>query len=193
MSQEKPSFWQSAPGTVAAVAAMVTALAGIVPVVMALRGGDDNPAGTASPTPTATATENPESSRSPGESERGSGPEPGAPGNGAASPVIASPKSVDFGRVAAALSSPTQSLQLVNTGQEAVTITRIRIVGPAASSFSVSNASCQEDEELAPDAPCDLEIRFAPSGSGDQQATLVVERTPGDPIEVPISATVGLL
>lgn len=182
MSQEK-SFWSSAPGTVAAVAAMVTALAGVVPIVMAVRGGDnDKPAGTTSPTPTAT--------ESPGASPGGS---EGAPDAGGAPPVIASPKSVDFGKVAAALSAPTQGLQLVNTGESPVTIDGIRIVGPAASLFTISDATCKEGEELAPDASCDLKVHFAPSGSGAQQATLVVERTPGDPIQVPLSATVGLL
>jgi hypothetical protein len=186
MSQEK-SFWSSAPGTVAAVAAMVTALAGVVPIVMAVRGGDnDKPAGTTSPTPT--ATESPGASRSPGDE-----PLFGAPDAGAAPPVIASPKSVDFGKVPVALSAPTQGLQLVNTGESPVTIDGMRIVGPAASSFTISDATCKEGDELAPDTPCDLKIHFAPSGSGAQQATLVVERTPGEPIQVPISATVGLL
>jgi hypothetical protein len=187
MSQEKTSFWQSAPGTVAAVAAMVTALAGAVPVIMAVR-GNDKPAGTAaSPTPTATVTESP----LPGES--GNGGNGGEPGTGAAPPVIASPKAVDFGRVSAALSAPTQNLQLVNTGQDPVTMGQVRIVGPAASSFSVSDTTCQEGAELAPDTSCDLKIKFAPSGSGIQQATLIAERTPGDPIQVALSATVGLL
>jgi hypothetical protein len=198
MSQEKTSFWQSTAGTVAAVAAMVTALAGAVPVVMAIR-GNDKPAGTAaSPTPTATTTENPSGpSPSPGESypgdmpgDEGSG---GEPGTSVAPPVIASPKTVDFGRVAAALSAPTQGLQLVNTGQDPVTIGRVRIVGPAASSFTVSDTTCQEGAELAPDATCDLKIKFTPSGSGAQQATLIAERTPGAPIQVALSATVGLL
>jgi hypothetical protein len=108
--------------------------------------------------------------------------------------VIASPSSLDFGKVAPNLSSSTQAVQLVNTGQDPVTVEQIRVVGPAATMFTISpDGACQEGAELAPDASCDLKVHFAPSGQGSQQATLVVERTPGDPVQVPLSGTGSLL
>ena len=185
MSQEK-SFWQSTAGTVTAVAAMVTALAGVIPIVMAIRGGNGKPTGTTSPTPT--VTESP--------SEGGSRGEGGAPppGGTAAPQVIASPAALDFGKVAPNLSSSTQTIQLVNTGQDPVTMDQIRVVGPAATMFTISSeGTCKEGAELAPDAPCDLKVHFAPSGTGSQQATLVVQRTPGDPVQIPLSGTGSLL
>jgi hypothetical protein len=50
MSDQQRSF----PGVVAAVAALITALAGAVPVIMAVRGNDGpTPSSTASPTTSA--------------------------------------------------------------------------------------------------------------------------------------------
>jgi centrosomal CEP192-like protein len=188
MSQEKKkSFWSGASGTVAAVAAMVTALAGVVPLVMSVRNHDEKPAGAAGPTPTASVTPT-EATPSPGEGEA-----PGGPGAAVAPPVIASPGSLDFGKVPPNLGSSTQAVQLVNTGQDPVTVEQLRIVGPAAAAFTISEGTCQEGTELAPDATCDVKVRFAPSGAGSQQATLVVQRTPGEPLQVPLSGTASLL
>jgi hypothetical protein len=96
--------------------------------------------------------------------------------------------------VAPNLSSSTQTIQLVNTGQDPVTMDQFRIVGPAATMFTLaSDGTCKEGAELAPDTPCDLKVHFTPSSAGSQQATLVVERTPGDPVQVPLSGTGSLL
>ena len=181
MSQEKKPFLQTAPGTVAAVAAMVTALAGAVPVIMAIRGGNDgSPSSATSPTPTASPTE---ASSYPTESETFP----------SAAILIASPKSVDFGKVVPNLGSANKTVQLANTGQDPLTLGRIRILGPASAAFTITGTTCQEGQELAPDGTCDVNVGFLPSATGDQAATLVIERQPGEPLEVPLSGTSSLL
>jgi hypothetical protein len=178
----KKPFLETVPGTVAAEDAKVTALAGAVPVIMAVRGGNDGSPSSAS-SPTATASPSPT--------------EASPPTNGTdmpgASILIASPKSLDFGKILPKVSSPTQAMQLANTGQEPVTLGRILIIGPGAGAFVITDATCVEGQELAPDGTCDVNVRFSPPAMGDHNATLVVERQPGEPLEIPLSGTAGLL
>lgn len=187
MSQEK-SFWKTAPGTVAGVAAMVTALAGAVPVIIAIRGGNDGPPSSGSPTASASPTE---AGASP--SPTAGGRADTAPNAGSAAAVIASPKSVDFGKVVPGLSSSTQTVQLLSTGEDPVTLGRVRIIGPASAAFAVTDTTCEEGMDLPPEDTCDVKVRFSPPAAGVQAATLIVERQPGDPLEVPLSGTASLL
>jgi hypothetical protein len=179
MTQEKKPFLQTVPGTVAAVTAMVTALAGAVPVIMAIRNGNDSPSSASSPTPSATSSP---TEASPGEMDTPS-----------AAVLIASPKSLDFGKTLLNVGSPSQTVQLANTGEDSMTLGRIRIIGPASAAFAITEATCEEGQELAPDGTCDVKIRFSSSETGTQAATLVVERQPGEPLEVPLSGTASLL
>jgi hypothetical protein len=181
MSEEKKkSFLQTVPGTVAAIAAMVTAVAGAVPVIMAVRGGDDAPSSASKETPGATATP------TAGETASGSSGD-----SGSSSPaLLASPKTLDFGRVVPGLSSPSGPVQVTNTGREPVTLGRIYIVGPGRDTFSITDPAdntCQEGRELDPEENCEVKVRFFPPTRGDQKATLVIDASPSPRLEVDLS------
>jgi hypothetical protein len=171
---EKKSFWSTIPGTIAAVAAMVTAVAGAVPVINAVR-SDDQPAATASPSPSAYETD-------------GTGASSGGDPN-----LVPSPKALLFGRLVLGSSSAALPVELVNTGTGAVTLERLRIVGPDSEAFTIVGTTCTDGIELEPEASCDIEVQFSPTGGGERAATLLVEPEEESALEVPLSGATGLL
>lgn len=184
---EQKSFWQTAPGTVAAIAAMVTALAGAIPVFNAIRGSDQ--------TPSASTTPSPPPSASGGDLSAGATTrewDPLSQDDAAVASVIASPAALDLGRVAPGLAGGAKVVQFVNTGSEPVTLGTLRVIGPDAAAFT-AGGTCTEGEELSPDASCDVQVRFAPAAAGVHEATLVLERFPGEPLTVPLEGTAALL
>ena len=188
---EQKSIWQTAPGTVAAIAAMVTALAGAIPVIIAVRGHGDrtSPAATASPSASPSASAGPDPSSGAMTREW----DPASPDAAAVPVVIASPASLDFGKVTPGLSSSPKPVQFVNTGAEPVTLGKLRIIGPGAAAFTVASTTCTEGTALAPESGCDAQFRFASPSAGPQQATLVLDRAPGEPLTVPLTGTASLL
>ena len=181
---EQKSFWQTAPGTVAAVAAMVTALAGAIPVINAIRGGNGTPSASTTPSPSAS------SSTEGGATTREW--DPLSRDDAAVPAVIASPATLDLGKVAPGLAAGTKVVQFVNTGSEAVVLGELRVIGPGAAAYT-AGGTCAEVEELAPEANCDVEVRFAPTDAGVHEATLVLDRSPGEPLTVPLKGVASLL
>jgi hypothetical protein len=191
---QQKSFWQTAPGTVAAIAAMVTALAGAIPVFNAIRNDDQTPSASTTPSPSpsssASATPSHGGDLSAGATTREW--DPLSQDDAAVPSVIASPATLDLGKVAPGLAAGAKVVQFVNTGSEPVTLGKLRVIGPGAAAFT-ADGTCTEGEELAPDAGCDVEVRFAPATAGAHEATLVLDRFPGEPLTVPLEGTAALL
>jgi hypothetical protein len=104
----------------------------------------------------------------------------GAPG------VNASPTSLAFGSVLTT-SSSAQSLTLTSTGNTALTITQIQIIGTNASSFSQTN-NC--GSTLQPTQQCSITVTFKPSTIGVMSAQLqIFHNAPGSPLNIPLSGT----
>jgi hypothetical protein len=183
MSDQKRSF----PGALTAVAALITAVVGAIPVIMAVRGNNDGgtPSSAASPTPSISPSATPSASPYDASSDD---PSAGA----SAAVVLPSPARLDFGKVVPGLSTPTRSVEFVNTDEQPARLGQARIVGPGAAAFAVANSGC-DGRELAPDASCSVQVRFVPAVAGALAGTLVIDREQGDPLQVPLSGTASLL
>jgi hypothetical protein len=185
-----PDQQRSFPGAVGAVAALITALVGAVPVIMAVRGNNDGSKPPSAASPSASASPSAPDSAAPSMSPETSPDET----SGAASTgvVIPSPAKLDFGKVVPGLSPSTRSVEFTNTDDQPVTLGRARIIGPGAAAFAVADSSC-DGKELAPEDSCTVEVRFVPAVAGVLAGTLIIDRGEGDPLKVLLSGTASLL
>jgi hypothetical protein len=96
--------------------------------------------------------------------------------------VKVSPRVINFGARFAGSPSPSQNVTVSNEGGSAATLA-IDLNMPH---FTIINTSC--GATLAPQASCNVELAFAPSGFGPRRASLVVtSNAPDSPVEVTLS------
>ncbi len=67
-------------------------------------------------------------------------------------------------------------VQIVNDGQNVVTINSILVTGEAAADFTVINDTCG-GQSLAAQQRCTVQVRFSPHGVGQRKASLDVTYT----------------
>jgi hypothetical protein len=87
--------------------------------------------------------------------------------------VIAGPERLSFGSVPARTQSAPQTVTLTN-GSESTSIAGLSKSGPAADDFVIDADSCS-GAVLPPHATCTFNLRFAPSQTGERDATLGVD------------------
>jgi len=82
----------------------------------------------------------------------------------------------------------SESVTFTNSGNAAVTVGAITITGEDASAFSVAAERCA-NRELAPNASCEVQVRYTGTGERNQSARLVVGSSSGMDAKVALKAT----
>jgi hypothetical protein len=119
---------------------------------------------------------------------------PGSPqtialsGAGSGSSLVVSPASVPFGAIAVG-SSSQQTLTVSNIGAGSLTYSHTALSG----SFSILSDNCGSSGSLTAGNSCTLVVKFAPSGSGSQNASLTFNDNSGNPPHIiAVSGSGGL-
>jgi hypothetical protein len=191
---EKKPFWETAPGLITGIAAIVTGLAALIPILLRVTRHEapkNNSAAVASPSPTATPTS---TAGSGGPTDTFGGdvvplPEGASPGTAG---LVASPASADFGRITVSSSPQERTVIVSNQGVSPVTIDKVQITGDNA--FSITGTSCG-GSTLAPQGSCQVTVRFTPV-LGVRSASIVLSsRQPpsAGPTTVPVTGTGAIL
>jgi hypothetical protein len=98
--------------------------------------------------------------------------------------LLASRKTLDFGKRPVGVPTPIVSLAIANSSGSDVPISKVSIDGANAEDFSLVSSTC---ESLAPNASCTIVTRFTPKATGARSARLVVTRGgKGEGLEVPL-------
>ncbi|CAN5819709.1 hypothetical protein BH23ACT12_BH23ACT12_02040 [soil metagenome] len=161
---EKKNFWQTAPGMITGLAAILTATVGLIPI---LTGGDDNP----QPEATQSAGPTPSSPNSGGSSSSSSG--------NVAPKAVVTPKSLDFGQVGSARTAK-QTATVANSGNEYLVIDDVSIEGRN-DVFSVEAEECLGEETgIAPGDKCEVTVSFRPTSPGSFAGVLEIEHSGSD-------------
>jgi hypothetical protein len=90
----------------------------------------------------------------------------------AATGVILSPSTVNFGNQAVGIQSQGQIVTLANLTGGSLTITNVSIGGANATDFAIGNSNCSGP--IAAGATCAISITFTPSVTGAENATLTI-------------------
>src|SRR5215467_10786687 len=161
---EKKSFWQTVPGIVSGVAAIVTGLGVLIPIALKTAQHAHKTSGSQNPSAAVTGTAGTEgststagsSSASPGapggsnplptDSSSGAGSNPGGGGAG----ISADPPSIGFGSIQQGKTTPDKTVTITNPGSAPVTIDKVEIKGSDASAFAITSTTCGEGATVAP-------------------------------------------
>ena len=79
--------------------------------------------------------------------------------------------SLNFGDIEPGSSSPLQSLQITNSGQQTLQIETIGLMGTDAAAFELMSNTCSS-QSLVETASCAIELRFSPDNGGVKTAQL---------------------
>ena len=110
-------------------------------------------------------------------------------GIGLAPAATLTPSSLAFGNVVVRSKSSPATLTVTNSGNFALTISRLTVSGPNKGDFTITTENCQ-NATLAPGAKCQATIVFRPSATGDESATLgVADDAPNSPQSASLTGT----
>lgn len=212
MSEQQKSFWSTMPGIITGVAAIVTGLGALVPVVLSASHGKathTQNAATSSPDPSTAAGTGASPTVTPGDpwasASPGGTPTPtdstGIPGATPATgtqagpaALTANPASLNLGRAASGSATPPATVTLANPGPGPATLDGLQFTGPNAAQFSIASTTCGTGVALAPQATCQVSVRFTAQSLGTASAALVADfHAPSSSISIPLSATGSLL
>lgn len=94
-----------------------------------------------------------------------------------------------FGSAPVGTSTPTQGLDVTNSGDAPLTVSGLTIVGPDETSFGVAGTTCLSGA-LAPWASCSITLSATPRAVGNLSATLqIADDASNSPQSVPLSVT----
>jgi len=93
----------------------------------------------------------------------------------APSPAVffVAPDKLDFAEQPLQVATPASEVTITNRGGATLHVSGIRLEGPAAADFTVSENKCSSSE-LAPGASCAMKVVFRPQAAGSRTATLMV-------------------
>lgn len=196
MAENKKPFWTSVPGIISGIAATITGLAVLIPLLLGMGGKHTNKnaaSQNSSPgvTSTSTAGASPSDSGSPLPTN-GAIPTDSASGSNSspALGVTADPSSVNVtGKAADA------TVTISNPGSTDVTIDKVEITGANASAFSISSTTCGNGATVYPKQSCQVVVHYTPPALGSASASLVVHYEPPQSsfVTIPLKGSGGLL
>ena len=101
------------------------------------------------------------------------------------------PASLDFGASTVGQPSITRIVNLVNTGNQSLSVNTISLTGINAADFTASPAvSCQPPAVILPSASCPISLVFTPTATGPRRASLTAtDNAPGNPQSMSVSGT----
>jgi hypothetical protein len=193
MAEGKKSFWMTVPGLISGIAATVTGLAVLIPLLLGVGGKHTNKnsaSQNSSPGVTSTSTAGGSTG---GTSGPGSTPLPTDSASGSTSSplgITADPSSVNVtGKAADA------TVTFTNPGSTDVTIDKVEITGANASAFSVASTTCGNGSTVSPNQSCQVMVHYTPPALGSASASLVVHYEPPQSsfVTIPHKGSAGLL
>jgi Abnormal spindle-like microcephaly-assoc'd, ASPM-SPD-2-Hydin/Lactonase, 7-bladed beta-propeller len=97
------------------------------------------------------------------------------------------PASENFGSVTVGQSSNSKLVTLTNTGDQALSLNSINVIGANPSDF-VATPNCSLPTVVLPNATCSVSLVFSPTAAGARQASLAAaNNAPGSPQTIPLS------
>ena len=193
MADGKKNFWTTVPGIISGIAATITGLAVLIPLLLGVGGKHTNKnAASQNSSPGVTSTSTAGGSTG-GTSGPGSTPPPTDSASGSTSSplgVTADPSSVNVtGKAADA------TVTISNPGSTDVTIDKVEINGSNAAAFSVTSTTCGDGSTLSPKQSCQVALHFTPPGLGSASGALVVHYEPPQSsfVTIPLKGSGGLL
>jgi hypothetical protein len=184
MAAEKRNFWTTVPGIISGVAAIVTGLGVLIPLLLGVGSKHSNKnTGSQSPTPGVTSTAGSESptstaggTGSPVPTDSSSSPATTSSGSGQSSSgavgLTANPASLTF------KGTSDQTVTISNPGSTTVTIEKVVITGSNAAAFSVASTTCGETATVDPNQSCQVTLHFTTPGLGSSTAALEIHYHP---------------
>jgi hypothetical protein len=197
MAENKKPFWTSVPGIISGVAATITGLAVLIPLLLGVGGKHTNKntaSQNSSPGVTSTAgtgaTTTPTAGGGTGDT---AGPSPTDTSGSSSIPAVgmtADPSSVNLSGKAA-----DATVTLSNPGSTDVTIDKVEITGTNASAFSISSTTCGNGSTVSPKQSCQVMVHYTPPALGSASASLVVHYEPPQSsfVTIPLKGSAGLL
>jgi hypothetical protein len=93
----------------------------------------------------------------------------------APSPAVLSvtPENIEFAEQKLQLAGPSSVINITNRGGATLHVGSVKLEGPAAADFTVSENQCSRGE-LAPGVSCAMKVIFTPQAAGSRVATLVI-------------------
>jgi hypothetical protein len=196
MADGKRSFWTTLPGIISGIAATVTGLAVLIPLLLGAAGKHTNkntasqnssPGVTSTPTPGGSPTDSasplPGGSSTPTDSSS-------APSASPTLGITADPSSVNLpGKAADA------TVTISNPGSTDVTIDKVEITGANASAFSITSTTCGNGSTVSAKQSCQVVVHYTPPALGSASASLVVHYEPPQSsfVTIPLTGSGGLL
>lgn len=180
MAENKRNFWTTVPGVISGVAAIVTGLGVLIPIMLGVGSKHANNSASQNNTPGAasssvsqtvtsttgtstTDTTTPSPTDGLGVTDTAS---PGAsPSSGPLAAFTASPSTVSFGSVRAGLSSADTSVVITNPGGAPLTIDHVSLTGSNATWFTISSTNCGDGATISPKGSCQVSVRFSPTSA----------------------------
>jgi hypothetical protein len=101
--------------------------------------------------------------------------------------AFVAPDKLDFAEQRLRAAGPPSEITLSNRGGQTLRISGVKLEGPGAADFALSENQCNRGE-LAPGASCTLKVSFSPQAVGARAATLVIAHGATD-----ATATVSLV
>ena len=193
MADRKKNFWTTVPGIISGIAATITGLAVLIPLLLGVGGKHTNKnAASQNSSPGVTSTSTAGGSTG-GTSGPGSTPPPTDSASGSTSSplgVTADPSSVNVtGKAADA------TVTISNPGSTDVTIDKVEITGANAAAFSLSSTTCGTASTVSSTKSCQVVLHYTPPALGSASAALVVHYEPPQSsfVTIPLKGSGGLL
>jgi len=99
---------------------------------------------------------------------------------------VVAPDKLDFAEQPLQVATPASAVIITNRGGATLHVSSIRLEGPAATDFTVSENQCSRTE-LAPGASCAMKVVFRPQTAGSRTATLAISHDAAN-----ATATIGM-
>ncbi len=157
---DKKAFWTTVPGIISGVAAIITGLAVLIPIVLGVGGKHRSSNAPSGPPP---------------------GGSPSASGSASGGPAVLAtdPSSVSFGGVVVGKSAQDVTVTVTSSGGDA-TIDTVEITGAAQGAFTIAGTTCGNGSTIAAQSSCQVTLRFTPSALGAASASLEIHYHPPD-------------
>jgi hypothetical protein len=189
MPEGKRNFWTTVPGVISGVAAIVTGLGVLIPLLLGV-GSKHTNTNTASRSPSpsvtsSTGTEGTTSTTGGGTTDTTSpsptdslGSSPTGSGATGATGITADPPSLSFGSVRINGGTSDQAVTINNPNSVPVTIEHVAITPSNAAAFTITSTTCGDGSTVAPQSSCQIKLHFAPTALGSASASLEVHYHP---------------
>lgn len=192
MADGRKSFWTTVPGIISGIAAIVTGLGVLIPLLLGVGGKHAHNSASQGPSPSVTSSTSTTPTAGGGTGDTANPQTTDSSSGSNASPlgITADPSSVNVSGKAS-----DATVTITNPGATDVTIDKVEINGSNASAFSVSSTTCGNGSTLSPKQSCQVVVHYTPPALGSATAALVVHYEPPQSsfTTIPLKGSGGLL